>query len=91
MLRVVLDRRRQCEQQFPLGDEQMSLGLGWYEIAERGSENPRRLIDETCGADATGFAHGLRSEKVTQRIPSSRRPLLTRLPLSTRGSEISRL
>jgi hypothetical protein len=43
---VVLDHRRHCEQQFALGDEQVALRLGRDDVAERGPENLRSLLDE---------------------------------------------
>ena len=89
-LRVVLDHRGDGEQQLALRVEQMSLrcragsGRRW---SCRGCAWLRRPAARGRAVQVMAS----RSENVTESIPSSRRPRLTRLPLSTRGSEISRL
>jgi hypothetical protein len=45
VLRVVLDQRRQRQQELALGNEQVALCLWRNEVSERGPENARRLID----------------------------------------------
>src|ERR1700730_3029854 len=87
----MLDHRREREQQLALRDEQVPLRLWGYEVPERRPENARRLVDEARRARPTCLGHGFRSGNVTDSMPSSRRPLVTRLPLSTRGNDISRL
>jgi len=43
---VMLDHRRHCQQELALGDEQVALRIGRHDVAERGPENPRRLVHE---------------------------------------------
>ena len=87
----MLDHRRDCEEQLALRVEEVTLRVRGDEIAERCAEDAGRIVDESRGTHATCVGHGFESEKVTESRPSSRRPRVTRLPLSTRGSEISRL
>src|SRR6202043_3130388 len=90
-LRVMLDHRGDREEQLALRVEKVTLRVRGDEVAERCAENAARVVDEPRGTRAICVAHGFESEKVTESRPSSSRPRVTRLPLSTRGSEISRL
>lgn len=87
----MLDHRRDGEEQLALCVEQVTLRFRGNQVAERCAEDAGRIVDEPRGTHATCVSHGLESEKVTESNPSSSRPRVTRLPLSTRGSEISRL
>lgn len=91
VVQVMLHGHRQREQEFALSVEQMDLRFGRHQFAHGVAEQLPRLSEQARGAEAAVLAQLVGLPKAMRSTPSSRRALRTVLPLSTRGSEISRL
>ena len=87
----MVDRHLDREQELALRIEQVDLGFGGNEVVDGGTEQLARVAEDADGADATLLAQLAGLPKMTRSIPSSSLAERTALPLSTRGSAISRL
>ena len=88
---MVVDGRLDGEQQLALGVEEMDLRLGRDQLVDGGAEQLTGVTEHAGGAGAALLAQLPALPKTTRSIPSSSFAERTTLPLSTRGSEISRL
>ena len=88
---MVVDGRLDREEQLALGVEQVDLGLGRHQLVDRGAEQLTGVAEHPGGADAALLAQLPALPKTTRSMPSSSFAERTALPLSTRGSAISRL
>lgn len=93
MAHVMLERQRHGEQQLALRLEQMDLGLRRHELADGGAEELSRVTENARRAHPALLVAGQLAAlpNMTCSVPSSSRAPRVTLPLSTRGSEISRL
>ena len=88
---VMLDGDADGEEQLALRGEEVHLRLRRDDLIDRLAEQLTRLAEETPRADTTLVAQLPALPKITRSIPSSSFADLVTLPLSTRGSAISRL
>lgn len=87
----MLDGDADREEQFALRREQVHLRLGRDDLVDRLAEQLARVAEETPRTDPALVAQLPALPKITRSMPSSSFADLVTLPLSTRGSAISRL